>query len=71
MNIINFICKYTNLKIRISSWVFLGISVLAFVWVIATALEEMKYTVFVLSLSMSASLIAIALILLNISMKKK
>ncbi len=71
MNIINFICKYTNLKIRISSWVFLGISVLAFVWVIATGLEEMKSTVFVLSLSMSASLIAIALILLNISMKKK
>ena len=71
MNIINFICKYTNLKIRISSWVFLGISVLAFVWVIATGLEEMKYTDFVLSLSMSASLIAIALILLNISMKKK
>ena len=71
MNIINFICKYTNLKIRISSWVFLGISVLAFVWVIATGLEEMKYTAFVLSLSMSASLIAIALILLNISMKKK
>ena len=66
MNIIKFICKYTNLKIRILSWVFLGIAVSAFILGMVSMFDwiftELAST---LILSMAASLIAITLILLN------
>ena len=66
MDIIKFICKYTNLKIRILSWVFLGISVSAFILGMVSMFDwiftELAST---LILSMAASLIAITLILLK------
>ena len=66
MNIIKFICKYTNLKIRILSWVFLGIAVSTFILGMVSMFDwiftELAST---LILSMAASLIAITLILLN------